>query len=72
MPRLQPAATAGANSTYTLQVDNVEVNRTNTTTSANLLSNGGFEDDVAHRHQFGAGHDDRPVAALRQQLDRAG
>jgi Glycosyl hydrolases family 16 len=40
---LQPAATPGANATYTLQVDHVEVNRTNTTTSANLLTDGSFE-----------------------------
>lgn len=40
---LQPAATAGANTTYSLQVDHVEVNRLNTTTSGNLLTNASFE-----------------------------
>ncbi len=40
---LQPAATQGANQTYAVQVDHVEVNRINTTTSANLLSDPSFE-----------------------------
>jgi hypothetical protein len=40
---LTPAATPGANQTYTVQIDHVEVNRTNTTTSANLLVDPSFE-----------------------------
>ncbi len=40
---LQPAATPGANQTYAVQVDHVEVNRINTTTSANLLGDPSFE-----------------------------
>jgi len=40
---LQPAATAGANQTYVVQVDHVEVNRINTSTSANLLTDPSFE-----------------------------
>ncbi len=41
---LQPAATAGANQTYSVQVDHVEVNRINTTASANLLTDPSFEE----------------------------
>jgi hypothetical protein len=40
---LQPAATPGANQTYSVQVDHVEVNRINTTASANLLYDPSFE-----------------------------
>jgi beta-glucanase (GH16 family) len=40
---LQPAATPGANQTYSVQVDHVEVNRINTTSSANLLYDPSFE-----------------------------
>jgi hypothetical protein len=40
---LQPATTPGANQTYTVQVDHVEVNRINTTASANLLYDPSFE-----------------------------
>jgi hypothetical protein len=43
---LTPAATPGANQTYAVQVDHVEVNRINTTASANLLSNPSFEEDA--------------------------
>jgi hypothetical protein len=41
---LAPAATPGANQTYTVQVDHTEVNRINTITSANLLVDPSFED----------------------------
>jgi hypothetical protein len=40
---LTPAATPGANQTYSVQVDHVEVNRVNTTASANLLYDASFE-----------------------------
>ena len=43
---LQPAATVGANQRYSLQVDHVEVNRFDTTASANLLTDGSFETGV--------------------------
>jgi beta-glucanase (GH16 family) len=42
---LVPAATADANQRYSVQVDHVEVNRLNTTTSANLLTDGSFENN---------------------------
>lgn len=42
---LQPAATAGANQRYTVQVDHVEVNRINTTAGVNLLGDPSFEDE---------------------------
>lgn len=44
---LAPAATAGANQRFTLQVDHVEVNRINTTLSANLLADHSFENQTA-------------------------
>jgi hypothetical protein len=44
---LTPAATAGANQRYTLQVDHVEVNRINTTLSSNLLADPSFESQTA-------------------------
>jgi hypothetical protein len=44
---LNPAATPGANQTYTVQVDHVEVNRLNTTAGTNLLANPSFEADDA-------------------------
>jgi hypothetical protein len=40
---LTPAATPGANQTYAVQVDHVEVNRINTTASSNLLYDPSFE-----------------------------
>jgi hypothetical protein len=40
---LTPAATPGANQTHSVQVDHVEVNRINTTSSANLLYDPSFE-----------------------------
>lgn len=43
---LAPAATAGANQRYTLQVDHIEVNRINTTLSANLLADHSFENQT--------------------------
>lgn|GEM_PF-1185754 len=43
-PSLLPAANAGANKTYTMEVDSVSVERINTTTGPNLLVNGSFED----------------------------
>jgi hypothetical protein len=44
---MTPAATAGANQRYTLQVDHVEVNRINTTLSSNLLADPSFESQTA-------------------------
>jgi hypothetical protein len=44
---LTPAATAGANQRFALQVDHVEVNRINTTLSANLLADPSFENQTA-------------------------
>lgn len=41
---LNPVATPGQNQRYTAQIDHVEVNRFNTTTSANLLMDPSFED----------------------------
>ncbi len=41
---LNPAATPGANQRFTSQIDYVEVNRFNTTSSAELLSDPSFED----------------------------
>jgi hypothetical protein len=41
---LTPAASPGANQTYAVQVDHVEVNRINTAASANLLVNPSFEE----------------------------
>jgi len=40
---LTPATSAGAGSTYTMEVDSVSIERINTTTSADLLTNGSFE-----------------------------
>lgn len=40
---LQPAASAGANKHFVMQVDHVEVNRINTQVSQNLLVDGSFE-----------------------------
>jgi hypothetical protein len=40
---LNPAATPGANQNFKVQVDHVEVNRSNTTPSANLLTDPSFE-----------------------------
>ncbi|QDT73726.1 family 16 glycosylhydrolase [Lacipirellula limnantheis] len=44
---LTPAATSGANQRYALQVDHVEVNRINTTLSANLLADPSFENQTS-------------------------
>jgi hypothetical protein len=44
---LTPAATAGANQRYALQVDHIEVNRINTTLSSNLLVDPSFENQTA-------------------------
>jgi hypothetical protein len=41
---LSPAASAGANQRYSVQVDNVEVNRLNTTVGPNLLVDPSFEE----------------------------
>ena len=41
---LQPAATAGENQTYGMEIDNVTITRLNTSESANLLVNESFED----------------------------
>lgn len=43
---LQPTAVEANNQRTTLQVDHVEVSRFNTTTSANLLTDGSFEGDL--------------------------
>src|SRR5262249_39560623 len=45
---LQPTAVQANNQKYTVQVDHVEVNRINTTTSANLLVDSSFEDFTPH------------------------
>ncbi len=50
---LQPAATAGADVEYKLQVDDVTVTRRNTTIGANLLTNGGFESVVSSEQPIG-------------------
>lgn len=44
---LTPAATSGANQRYALQIDHVEVNRINTTLSANLLADPSFENQTS-------------------------
>jgi hypothetical protein len=43
---LQPTNVQANNQRYSVQVDHVEVNRINTTTSANLLVDAGFEDST--------------------------
>ena len=50
---LQPTAVEANNTRYTLQVDDVSVTRRNTNTSANLLTNGGFESAVSNEQPIG-------------------
>lgn len=57
-PTLVPAASVGNNATYTMEVDSVSIERINTSTGANLLANGSFEngdftDDFFDWEQFG-------------------
>ncbi len=51
-PSLLPAANAGANQTFQMEVDRVEITRLNTNVSANLLVDESFEDPSVPAYTF--------------------